>query len=62
MEKRIYKRTNPFSGQAELLTNSEAMLHDEVKQSEAMEQDDKMQKALTKFSKLNPKAYRTLVD
>ena len=38
------------------------MLHDEVKQSEAMEQYDKMQKALTKFSKLNPKAYMTLLD
>ena len=62
MEKRIYKRTNPFSGQSELLTNSEAMLHDEVKQSEAMGEYDKMQKALTKFSKLNPEAYMTLLD
>ena len=62
MEKRIYKRTNPFSGQSELLTNSEAMLHDEVKKSEAMGEYDKMQKALTKFSKLNPKAYMTLLD
>ena len=62
MEKRIYKRTNPFSGESELLTNTEAMLHDEVKQAEAMEQYEKMQKALTKFSKLNPKAYMTLLD
>ena len=62
MEKRIYKRTNPFSGQSELLTTSEAMLHDEVKQSEAMGEYDKMHKALTKFSKLNPKAYMTLLD
>ena len=45
-----------------MLTRDEAMLHDEVKQAEAMGEFDKMQKALTKFSKLNPKAYMTLLD
>ena len=45
-----------------MLTRDEAMLHDEVKQAEAMEEYSKMQKALTKFSKLNPKAYMTLLD
>ena len=30
--KRIYKRTNPFSGQSEMLTNEEAMVYDMVKQ------------------------------
>ena len=59
---RIIKRTNPFSGKSEMLTRDEAMLHDEVKQAEAMEEYSKMQKALTKFSKLNPKAYMTLLD
>ncbi len=59
---RIIKRTNPFSGQSEMLTHDEAMLHDVVKQAEAMGEYDKMQKALTKFSKLNPKAYMTLLD
>ena len=59
---RIIKRTNPFSGQSEMLTRDEAMLHDQVKQAEAMGEFDKMQKALTKFSKLNPKAYMTLLD
>ena len=59
---RIIKRTNPFSGQSEMLTHDEAMLHDQVKQAEAMGESNKMQKALTKFSKLNPKAYMTLLD
>jgi len=60
--KRIYKRTNPFSGESEMLTNEEAMVHDMVKQSEEMEEYNKMQKGLDKFSKMNPKAYMTLLD
>ena len=62
MNNRIIKRTNPFSGKSEMLTHDEAMIHDQVKQAEAMCEFDKMQKALTKFSKLNPKAYMTLLD
>ena len=60
--KRIYKRTNPFSGQSEMLTNEEAMVYDLVKQSEEMEEYNKMQKGLDKFSRLNPSAYMTLLD
>jgi len=45
-----------------MLTRDEATLHDVVKQSEAMGEYDKMQKALSKFSRLNPKAYMTLLD
>jgi len=45
-----------------MLTRDEAMLHDQVKQAEAMGEFDKMQKALSKFSRLNPKAYMTLLD
>ena len=60
--KRIYKRTNPFSGQSEMLTNEEAMVYDMVKQSEEMQEYNKMQKGLDKFSRLNPKAYMTLLD
>ena len=45
-----------------MLTRDEAMLHDVVKQAEAMGEHDKMQKALSKFSRLNPKAYMTLLD
>ncbi len=59
---RIIKRTNPFSGKSEMLTHDEAMLHDQVKQAEAMGEFDKMQKCLDKFSRLNPKAYMTLLD
>ena len=62
MTKRIYKRTNPYSGQSEMLTSEEAMLHDEVKRAEDMEEYEKMQKALSKFSRLNAKAYMTLLD
>ena len=61
-ESRIIKRTNPFSGQSEMLTREEAMLHDTVKQAEAMQEYNKMQKALDKFSRLDPKAYMTLLD
>ena len=60
--KRIYKRTNPFSGQSEMLTNEEAMVYDLVKQSEEMEEYNRMQKGLDKFSRMNPKAFMTLLD
>ena len=59
---RIIKRTNPYSGESEMLTREEAMLHDIVKQAEEMQEYYKMQKALDKFSRLNPKAYMTLLD
>ena len=62
MNKRIYKRTNPFSGQSEMLTNEEAMVYDMVKQSEEMQEYNKMQKGLDKFSRLNAKAYMILLD
>ena len=62
MTKRIYKRTNPYSGQSEVLTNDEAMIYDMIKQAEQMEEYNKMQKGLDKFSRLNPKAYMTLLD
>ena len=59
---RIIKRTNPYSGKSEMLTREEAMLYDTVKQAEQMQEYGKMQKALDKFSRLNPKAYMTLLD
>jgi len=62
MSKRIHKRTNPFSGQSEMLTNEEAIVYDIVKRSEEMQEYDKMQKGLDKFSRLNAKAYMTLLD
>ena len=62
LNKRIYKRTNPYSKQSEMLTNEEAIVYDIVKQSEEMQEYNKMQKGLDKFSRLNPKAYMTLLD
>ena len=62
MTKRIYKRTNPYSGESEVLTNDEALLYDMIKQAAQMEEYTKMQKGLDKFSRLNPKAYMTLLD
>ena len=45
-----------------MLTEREAMLHDQVKLAEINEEYDLMQKALDMFSRLNPKAYMTLLD
>jgi len=59
---RTEERRNRFTGAREFLTVEEAYLHDRVFYHEALEQWDKMRKALDKFSRLNPKAYMTLLD
>ena len=56
------KRTNPYSGQSEMLTLEEAKLYDKIKQDEINENYTEMQKGLDKFSRLNAKAYMTLLD
>ena len=56
------KRTNPFSGQSEMLTAEESKIYDKVKQDEMDENYNEMQKGLDKFSRLNAKAYMTLLD
>ena len=58
----MIKTTNPYSGQSELLTEEEHKLYTQVKQDEIDERYDAMQKGLSKFSKMNPKAYFTLLD
>ena len=58
----MIKTTNPYSGQSELLTEEEHKLYTQVKQDEIDERYDAMQKGLSKFSKMNPKAYMTLLD
>ena len=58
----MIKTTNPYSGQSELLTEEEHKLYTQVKQDEIDEKYDSMQKGLDKFSRLNPKAYMTLLD
>ena len=59
---RKYKRTNPYSGQSEMLTNEEAILYDQIKMAEVNEDYKTMQAGLDKFSRLNPSAYMTLLD
>ena len=56
------KRTNPYSGQSEMLITEEAKLYDKVKQDEIDENYTDMQKGLDKFSRLNVTAYMTLLD
>ena len=56
------KTTNPFSGQSIDLTEEEHTLYNAIKMLEADELYEPMQKAIDKFSRLNPKAYRVLVD
>ena len=57
-----YTRRNRFTNKREFLTKEEADLHDQVFYHEALEQWDKMLKAKDKFSRLNHKAYMTLLD
>ena len=61
MQTRI-KVTNPFSGQSAMLTEEENKLYLSIKLAELEERYETMQKQLSKFSRLNPKAYMTLLD
>jgi len=54
--------TNPYSGQSAMLTDTENKLYLSIKLAEVEERYDIMQKQLDKFSRLNPKAYMTLLD
>ncbi len=62
MTERNIKRTNPFSGKSELLTKEEAKLYDQIKLDEHLENYNLVQKGLSMFSRLNAKAYMTLLD
>ena len=59
---RTEERRNRFTNKREYLTKEEADLHDKVFYHEALEQWSDMQKCIDKFSRLNPKAYKTLLD
>ena len=61
MEERV-TRTNPYSGESAELTLEQAKLHDDIKYAELIEDYDTVRKGLTKFAKLNPSAYMTLLD
>ena len=56
------KTTNPYSSQSEMLTPEEHKVYMQVKQDEMDEKYDSMQKGLSKFSRMNPEAYMTLLD
>ena len=56
------KATNPYSGESEMLTPEEHKLYIEIKQAEWDEDYDTVRKGLSKFSRLNAKAYMTLLD
>ena len=56
------KATNPYSGQSEMLTPEEHKLYIEIKEAERDEDYKTMQKGLSKFSRLNAKAYMILLD
>ena len=56
------KATNPYSGQSEMLTPEEHKLYIEIKQAEWDQDYDTVRKGLDKFSRMNAKAYMTLLD
>jgi|TARA_R110002012_G_scaffold302006_1_gene502692 hypothetical protein len=59
---KMIKTTNPYSGESELLTEEEHRIYIKIKEDEMDEKYHSMQKGLSKFSKMNPKAYMTLLD
>ena len=61
-EPREHKVTNPYSGQSEMLTATEYAYYFLTKYAERIEDYDAMQKSMDKFSRLNAKAYMTLLD
>ena len=58
----LIKTTNPYSGQSEMLTPEEHKLYIEIKQAEWDQDYDTVRKGLDKFSRMNAKAYMTLLD
>ena len=75
MTERNIKRTNPYSGQSEMLTKDEAFIHDQIFKNELLAtMEDKingtgsskywaeMRKGLDWFMKHNAKAYMVLLD
>jgi len=61
-KERTIKVTNPYSGQSAMLTVEESIHYCMIKRFEEMGQYKLMQQGLDKFSRLNPKAYMTLLD
>ena len=62
MTERNIKVTNPYSGQSEMLTMYESILYGNIIKAEQNEDYETMQRLLDKFSRMNAKAYMTLLD
>ena len=62
MTERNIKVTIPYSGQSEMLTMYESILYGNIIKAEQDEDYKTMQRLLDKFSRLNAKAYMTLLD
>ena len=60
--KRSIDVINPYSGQIATVNKEEEKLYYEIKNAEMKEDFDTVRKGLDKFSRLNPKAYMTLLD
>ena len=61
-DKNYYEVVNPYSGQSAMLTKIERDLYYAIKRAEDQGEYEDMQKGLDKFSRLNAKAYMTLLD
>ncbi len=61
-KERNIKRTNPDSGKSEMLTKQEAELYDQIILDEKLENYNLVQKGSDMFSRMNVKAYMTLLD
>ena len=60
--KRTIEIMNPYSGQIDMVNKEEEKLYYEIKNAEMKEDFGTVRKGLDKFSRLNPKAYMTLLD
>ena len=58
----MIKATNPYSNQSTMLTPTEHKLYIEIKEHERDEEYSAMQKKLSKFIRLNAKAFMVLLD
>ena len=58
----LIKTTNPYSGESTMLTPEEHKLYIQIKQAEFDEDYDTVRKGLSKFSRMNAKAYMILLD
>ena len=61
-DNRTIKTTNPYSGKSAMLKKEEYALYHIIKGAELVGNYKVVQKGLDKFSRMNAKAYMTLLD